>query len=371
MGCGKSPTALSSNKRYTEIVNTISGLFAPGPRAAHRPVVTWLLVVFGMVGAMVVVGGITRLTGSGLSMVEWHPLMGILPPLSESAWLETFAQYQTSPQYQQVNQWMTLADFQRIFFWEYLHRLSGRTIGLVFFVPFVWFAVRKRITGRLLRRCAVAFFLGGAQGLLGWFMVKSGLVDVPEVSHFRLAAHLGLAFFVGMYVLWIVADLVLEGARPTERRAPRWLSFTVLASLGLQIVYGAFMAGKKAGLLFQTFPDMNGSYFPETAFYMSSWSANVLDNPVFIHAFHRTLAWGVGALVVAFALAILRTRPAPVLRRTAWLMIALVALQILLGVLTVVYAVPVTMAVLHQAGAFLLLAACVVATYLVSPRRAG
>lgn len=352
-------------------MNALSSLFAPTPGSRHRPVVIWLLVVFGMIGAMVVVGGITRLTGSGLSMVDWHPLMGALPPLSEEAWREVFLRYQASPQYQQVNHWMTLGDFARIFFWEYLHRLLGRLIGVVFFVPFVWFVIKKRIQGRLLWFCAGAFVLGGSQGLLGWFMVKSGLVDVPEVSHFRLAAHLCLAFFVGMYVLWLAASLVSQDARPLTRRVSVWWPVAAIGALAVQVVYGAFMAGKKAGLLFSTFPDMNGSMFPETAFYQDGLVANLLDNPVFIHAFHRSWAYLVAVVVVAFAVRVHQSADHDAPRAVAYTMGALVVVQVLLGVLTVMYAVPVSLAVAHQGVAYLLLAACVLAAHLASPHKAS
>ena len=168
----------------------------PDPRG---PVFYWLVAVYLMIAAMVLIGGVTRLTGSGLSMVTWRPLMGTLPPLNEADWLAVFEQYKQSPQYLQVNDWMGLSDFKRIFFWEYVHRLFGRLIGLVFFIPWVWLAFRKHLRGRWAARSAVAFVLGGLQGLLGWYMVKSGLVDEPTVSHYRLAAHLSLAFFVGAF----------------------------------------------------------------------------------------------------------------------------------------------------------------------------
>ncbi|MBW2223699.1 MAG: COX15/CtaA family protein [Deltaproteobacteria bacterium] len=181
-----------------------------------RLVATWLLFLYLMVFAMVIVGGATRLTGSGLSMVQWHPFMGALPPLSESDWTETFQKYQASPQYKLVNHWMLLSDFKRIFLWEYAHRLLGRLIGVFFIVPWLLFLVQRRLDRPLAWKTFVAFLLGGAQGLLGWFMVKSGLVDNPEVSHYRLAAHLGLALLVGQYLLWLFLDL----RAPPAKRAP-------------------------------------------------------------------------------------------------------------------------------------------------------
>ncbi|MEZ4463423.1 MAG: COX15/CtaA family protein [bacterium] len=194
---------------------------ASSPERADRAVRAWLWVVWGMILTMVVVGGITRLTGSGLSMVEWRPLMGALPPLSEAEWLAVFEQYKQSPQYQQVNHWMTLGDFERIFFWEYFHRLLGRLIGVVVLVPGLWFLVRRRLRGKRAVQVLLAFVFGGLQGLLGWYMVKSGLVDVPAVSHYRLAAHLSLAFFVGCWILWILMGLRAPAVRTPAPRVAR------------------------------------------------------------------------------------------------------------------------------------------------------
>ena len=247
------------------------------PLHAARPVIWWLMVVYAMVATMVLIGGITRLTGSGLSMVTWEPVMGLLPPTSDEAWRALFAQYQASPQFQQINHWMTLPDFKQIFFWEYVHRVFGRLIGLVFFFPWLVFTLRGMLRGRLALRAFVAFVLGGLQGLLGWYMVKSGLVDIPAVSHYRLAAHLSLAFFIGGYVLWLLLDL-----RDRQPRRPN----TSLASMGrwflgltcLQIVFGAFMAGTRAGYLYQTFPDMNGVMVPQNWLDLSPIWVNFVEN---------------------------------------------------------------------------------------------
>ena len=243
-------------------------------RQTSHLVATWLLCLYLMVFAMVIVGGTTRLTGSGLSMVQWHPLMGALPPLSESDWVETFQKYQASPQYKLVNRWMLLSDFKRIFLWEYAHRLLGRLIGVFFFVPWLFFLVRRRLDGPLAWKTLVAFLLGGAQGLLGWFMVKSGLVDNPEVSHYGLAAHLVLALVVGHYLLWLFLDLRAPPAGRSRSQprstsdAPTW---SFIALLALQIVFGALMAGKHAGLVAATFPDMNGEWVPSTLFSIEPW----------------------------------------------------------------------------------------------------
>jgi cytochrome c oxidase assembly protein subunit 15 len=336
-------------------------------RPGQRATVIWLTVVYGMILSMVAVGGITRLTGSGLSMVEWHPLMGALPPVGEDAWLETFAKYKQSPQYLKVNHWMQLADFKRIFFWEYFHRLLGRTIGLVFFFPWVVLYLRKALRGKLAVQTAIAFVLGGLQGLLGWFMVKSGLVDVPAVSHLRLAAHLSLAFFAGMWVLWIILDLVDERA-PLERPASRASIWGLVTILCVQIVYGAFMAGKRAGAMFNTFPDMNGTWFPPGAFSESPWIANLFNNAVFIHAWHRWLAWGVVIATLAFcAYALPRART----RRQRGLVLALggvVVAQLVLGALVVIYSVPISIAAIHQVVAYVLLSLMVACAHTLTRR---
>lgn len=327
------------------------------PAPSLVPVRRWLLVIYAMIAAMVVIGGITRLTGSGLSMVDWHPLMGALPPLSEDAWQAVFARYQQSPQYAQVNHWMTLGDFKQIFFWEYLHRLLGRLIGVVFFLPWVVFVAQKRLRGAFAGRTAIAFLLGGGQGLLGWFMVQSGLVDVPEVSHFRLAAHLGLAFLVAQWVQWLWMESGWQRPTPAQRALGGATVWGFAALLGLQIVYGAFMAGKRAGKIFATFPDMNGSFWP------AGWRSgggvvdDVLYNPIAIHAIHRTLAWAVALAAVVLATQALRRAQTAAQRRAAQVFAALVGVQVALGAATVMSSVAIPWAVAHQGVALLLLSA--------------
>lgn len=325
------------------------------------PIRTWLWTLWALVLLMVVVGGTTRLTGSGLSMVDWHPLMGALPPLTEAEWLRVFERYQESPQYQQVNHWMALSDFKRIFFWEYLHRLLGRLIGVVFTVPFVVFLVRRQLRGAWIWRALSCLALGGGQGLLGWYMVRSGLVDRPEVSHYRLAAHLTLAFGVGQWLLWLALQAGEgQGARPTARasaglRAGTW---GFVALLGLQIVWGAFMAGKRAGLLASTFPDMNGAYGPARFFTGSSVLSDLLDNPLAIHWTHRALGFVVlAAAVVLWAAA--RHASGDLLRRRGLGVLHLTVAQVALGAITVIWHVPTTAAVAHQGCAYLLLSAAV------------
>lgn len=330
-------------------------------RTSHA-VAVWLFSLYLMVFAMVIVGGATRLTGSGLSMVQWQPLMGVLPPLSESDWMETFQQYQTSPQYRLVNHWMELSDFKRIFLWEYAHRLLGRLIGVVFFVPWLVFLIRRSFGRALAWKTFVAFLLGGAQGLLGWFMVKSGLVDIPEVSHFRLAAHLALALLVAHYLLWLFLDVRMPTESRSRRQARSVLNaatWSFIALLSLQIVFGALMAGKRAGLVAATFPDMNGEWIPSAILSMEPWWLDLLENPMSIHFLHRVLGAAVSLSAVGLACWVhLRVRSRS-LRSLAWLLAGLALLQFVLGALLVVWLVPLHAAIAHQACAFLILSVAV------------
>ncbi len=333
----------------------------------------WLGIVLAMIVAMVVVGGTTRLTGSGLSMVEWRPLMGTLPPLDEHAWLQTFQRYQESPQYQQANHWMDLPAFKKIFFWEYLHRLLGRSVGLVTLLPWVWFLLRKRMTPSTAHRSFWALVFGGAQGLLGWFMVQSGLVDVPEVSHLRLAAHLGLAFFVGQWVLWLLLDL--RASRYTKSPAPvlrrhAIAAWAFLVLLSVQITYGAFMAGTRAGWLFSSFPDMNGHFLPGHFFAGTSLLHDLFQNPSAIHWIHRNLAYGVLGAGIMLARAVARRTDDPRndLRRGSKLLLFTLLIQFVLGAATVVFGIPTWLAVAHQVGAFALLSATLFVAHTLSRR---
>lgn len=335
-----------------------------------RAVVTWLWVVYGAIAAMVLIGGITRLTGSGLSMVTWQPLIGAIPPTSEAEWLAVFGQYQQTPQYQQVNTWMTLADFKEIFFWEYLHRLWGRLIGVVFFVPWLYFTLRRRLWGRWAARGFVAFVLGGLQGALGWFMVKSGLVDVPAVSHYRLAAHLSLAFVVGAWVLWLALDMRPGAARRGDRSLWR-AGVALVAVLAVQIVYGAFMAGTRAGFMYQTWPDLNGVLVPASAWQAGLGWHNWVENLDLINVIHRNLAWGVAAVAIGWAAVAWRRAETARQRWAAGLVGVGVVAQFALGVATVLWAVPVALGAAHQLGAYLLLTAALLGLHAFRPDRAG
>lgn len=330
-----------------------------GSPDAMRAVRRWLWLLWALVLAMVLLGGITRLTGSGLSITEWAPLMGAIPPTSEAEWQQVFARYRASPQGHLVNHWMQLGDFKRIFFWEYVHRLVGRVTGLVFLGPWLWFLARRVLTPSLVRKTLLALVLGGSQGLLGWLMVKSGLVNEPRVSPVLLAAHLSLAFGTGQWLLWLALDCDTSTAEsPAAPRAQRTAAWTLVALVALQCVYGALMAGTHAGLLYATFPDMDGRFLPGPFFHGPLWH-ELWAGPIAIHWMHRALAWLV--LFYAFALAA-RLRqahgPSSVGRAALWLG-ALAFVQLNLGALTVVMRVATPIAVAHQATAYLLLSVAI------------
>lgn len=319
---------------------TLSVTAARAPTlASERPraVALWLIAVAILVFAMVVVGGITRLTESGLSIVRWEPLSGIFPPLSAADWQTEFAAYRASPQGALVNAGMDLAAFKGIFFWEYVHRLLARVIGFAFALPLLWFALSRAIPrGYGWRLCGI-LALGGLQGAIGWWMVASGLVNRPSVAHERLAVHLVTALCIMAACLWTALDLT-EG----KRRLPRW-GLPLLALLGVQIIWGAFTAGLRAGHASDTWPLMLGRLVPPLA--------SVVDDPVSVQWVHRSLAWAVAAAALSVAWWM---RAAG---HRAGLVAALVLLQFCLGVLTVIHGVPIPLAAMHQAGAALLLGA--------------
>ena len=269
----------------------------------QKPVAIWLLVCCALVFAMVVVGGVTRLTDSGLSIVEWKPIVGSIPPLSESDWEEVFEKYNKTPQYKKVNQGMSPDEFKTIFWWEYFHRLLGRVIGLVFFIPFLYFIVRKKIDQPLGLKLAGIFFLGGLQGLMGWYMVKSGLVDNPHVSQYRLTAHLGLAFIiygamfhVAMKLLLPIRTLHMDNKLHSLYR----FSQVLIGLIFLMVLSGGLVAGIRAGQAYNTFPLMNGHFIPPEIFMIEPWYRNFFDNIATVQFDHRLIAWVLAILIPVF-----------------------------------------------------------------------
>jgi heme a synthase len=328
----------------------------------------WLLAVAFLVLAMVVVGGITRLTESGLSITRWEPISGTLPPLGDSQWQAEFAAYRQSPQYQLVNNGMTLADFKSIFFWEYVHRLLGRLIGFAFALPLAWFAWRRAIPRGYGWKLVAILALGGVQGAIGWWMVASGLVDRPEVSHIRLAIHLLTALAIFSACLWVALDLFAL-ARGGDRARPARMptaGIWALSFLALQLMFGAYVAGLDAGFAYNSWPKMGDEWFPSATPMMHPFVRNLVDNPIVVQFVHRWLAWLVAAMVALLASAAWRAGH----RGHAVLLPSIVALQILLGISTLLTGVYLPAAVAHQAMAVLLLGAVLAASHRLGEREA-
>jgi heme a synthase len=325
---------------------------------AGRPVAAWLLVCCALVFAMIVVGGVTRLTHSGLSIVEWQPIVGTLPPMSDADWQTAFAKYQQTPEWKQVNHAMTLAEFKPIFWWEYAHRLLGRAIGVVFLVPLVVFAVRRRVPRGYGWMLAGIFVLGGLQGAMGWYMVASGLVDDPRVSQFRLTAHLAIALLLFAAMLWIALSLLYpERVRSPAHRGARRFAFAFAALVFVMACTGGFVAGIRAGFAYNTFPLMNGSIVPPEIFMIEPWWKNFFWNMATVQFDHRAIAWLLAVLAPILWWKVHRAPGPPRARSGATILLALLALQIALGISTLLLVVPLPLAAAHQAGAVLVFAA--------------
>lgn len=337
--------------------------FAPAARThagTTGAVAVWLAVCCAMVFVMVVLGGVTRLTESGLSITEWKPLLGWIPPVTADAWQQAFEKYQASPEYQQINAGMTLAQFKAIFWIEYAHRLWGRLIGLVFALPFAAFALTGRIEKRLIPQFAAIFVLGALQGGLGWFMVKSGLIDRPSVSPVRLAAHLLLAFAIYGYMVWILLGLLYKGRRQAQPRAAARLAPAAIGLCALVLVTvaaGALTAGLDAGFAFNTFPLMAGYWVPPGVLGMEPWYDNFVQNITTVQFTHRVMAITTLAAVIAFWFAARRSRVAGQAKAAADTMAVAALIQVSLGIATLVLVVPVPLAAAHQAGALALFTA--------------
>lgn len=327
------------------------------PEARRRHLRIWLWVGAALTALTLVVGGITRLTESGLSIVDWAPIVGSVPPLSDADWQEAFARYQQYPEYRELRPDMTLSDFKFIYFWEYIHRMIGRVIGLAFAIPFIWFWIRGYLTRPLVKRLLVLFALGGLQGLMGWYMVSSGLVDRPEVSHYRLAAHLLLAITIFGCCVWFANDLL---ARPREGLSTESRGFLLrsLAGLGVllmvQIFWGALVAGLNAGFILNTFPLMNGSLLPPMGWSKEPVLINLVENLATVQWVHRVLATVL--LVGAIAFAVRVRRDATLTRFHQWsaAIAGLIVLQYALGVTTLLTHVKTAIGVSHQAMALLI-----------------
>ncbi len=331
-----------------------------GRSADDRALARWLALCLLLVFAMILLGGVTRLTGSGLSMVNWHPT-GVLPPLDASAWTAEFERYQQYPEYQKINRGMTLDGFKRIYWFEYSHRMLGRAIGLVFALPLFYFWLRGKIRPGMGPRLTVILILGGLQGLLGWYMVQSGLVDNPRVSQYRLTAHLMSAVLIFGFILWTILDL--NSNAPYRRLADstiagwRRASIALFALVVVTLASGGFVAGLKAGLIFNTFPLMGGRLVPEGLGALSPWYINPFENMVTAQFDHRWLAIVTGLALLAWYLRGRAHFDDARLARSFKLVGMMVIIQVALGIATLLMQVPVVLGALHQAGALLLFSA--------------
>ena len=336
--------------------------------ANHRKAIAaWLFIVGLMVFAMIVLGGITRLTHSGLSMVDWRPVTGWLPPLDAAAWEKVFARYREYREYKKLNLGMTLGEFKSIFLFEYAHRLLGRLIGAAFFVPMVVFWLKGWVGRRLGLKLAGLFVLGGLQGALGWYMVKSGLVSRPDVSQYRLAAHLGLALFILGAMAWVGLGIMNPERPALEHKRLRCWSWGLTALIFVTAISGAFVAGLDAGFVYNTFPLMDGAWVPDGLFELSPGYRNFLENIVTVQFDHRILAITSFCAVMVFWW---RARGAGLglgARRAVNVLAVVAAVQVALGVSTLLLVVPVTLAVLHQAGAVALFLSAVWSAHELRP----
>ncbi len=334
----------------------------PGARNA---VGAWLFACCALVFAMIVVGGVTRLTHSGLSITEWQPIVGAVPPLSNDAWQDAFAKYRETPEFQHVNRQMTLDEFKPIFWMEWAHRLLGRLIGIVFIVPFLYFLVCRRLERRLTWQFAGIFLLGALQGAMGWYMVKSGLVDDPRVSQFRLTAHLGLAFLIYGLMFWAALGLVRpRDSQPDPRGAGLRRGATWLVGLiFVMVLSGGFVAGLRAGFAYNTFPLMNGYVVPPGMFMLEPWWLNFFSNITTVQFDHRLIAWTLAFLVPLFWWKSGGARLSPAARLACHALLAALLLQLALGIATLLLIVPVGLAAAHQAGAVVLFSAALWAVH--------
>ncbi|MGH8507442.1 MAG: COX15/CtaA family protein [Gammaproteobacteria bacterium] len=323
--------------------------------ASARPIALWLIICCALIAIMVLLGGVTRLRHAGLSIVEWKPVTGIIPPLTAPAWEDAFAQYQRYPEYQKLNRGMTLGEFKAIFWLEYLHRLWGRLIGVAFLVPCLYFALRRRIGGTLIPKLAMLFALGGLQGALGWYMVKSGLVDRPDVSQYRLSAHLGLAALIYAYMLWVALGLLRPRIAAQGSRSNSRAGFGVLCLVFVTLLSGGFVAGLDAGLAYNTFPRMAGRWIPDGLWRLEPGYRNLFENLITVQFTHRVLALLSFSAILIFWRAGLRSAPPGRARLTLHGLAAAAALQVTLGISTLIFVMPLPLALAHQAGALVLL----------------
>jgi heme a synthase len=346
---------------------TARSVSEPSQNAAVR---WWLLSVAALIAIMVLVGGATRLTESGLSIVEWKPVTGTLPPLTAAQWTEAFEGYKQIPQYRELNAGMTLHEFKTIFWWEWSHRLLGRVIGIAYLLPFLYFLWRGAVGGELKKRLWLIFGLGALQGAVGWWMVASGLSDKVEVSQYRLAVHLILALLIYSAIVWTLRRLTDRPPIP----APARLKITALLLLAvtfLQLYFGALVAGLRAGKVYNTWPQIDGAFIPSAGrlFFEQPWWRNLFDNTLTVQFEHRMTAYALLALAILHAIDTVRSRASGEIIAGAWWLVAAITLQATLGILTLLNQVPIDLALSHQAVAIVVLTLAVLQVERLLPRR--
>ena len=325
---------------------------------SKQRVAVWLFTGCFLIFSMVVIGGITRLTGSGLSITEWNVVMGTIPPLNEKEWQIAFEKYQQIPQFHKINSHFEISDFKSIFLWKYLHRLIGRLIGIVFIIPFLWFLFTRQMDKTFIRKALFLFALGALQGFLGWFMVKSGLTERTSVSHIRLAVHLLAAFITFGFTFWYALELVYPVGNQAFKKQHKLLR-SILGMLIIQIVYGAFVAGMHAGKIYNTWPLMDGQIIPSGIMGMSPLIQNFFDNQVLVQFLHRLFAILIVLMILQIWLLEKKQLRSRLQKRGMNFLLLAVVFQFLLGVLTLLTQVNITLASLHQVGAFFLFSATI------------
>lgn len=336
----------------------------------NRAVRWWLFSVAALIAIMVLVGGATRLTESGLSIVEWKPVTGTLPPLTEAQWVQAFEGYKTIPQYRELNAGMSLGEFKTIFWWEWSHRLLGRAIGAVYLLPFLFFLWRGMLGAELKRRLWVIFGLGALQGAVGWWMVASGLTQRVEVSQYRLATHLILALVIFAAIVWTLLRLA-DRPRPASSSRLKMSGMALLALTFVQLYFGALVAGLRAGRVYNTWPQIDGALIPSSArlFFEDPWWRNLFDNTLTVQFEHRMTAYTLLALAVLHAIDAVASRAGTAVVRGAWWLVAAIGLQAMLGILTLLHQVPIDLALTHQAMAIVVLTLAIFQTERLVARR--
>lgn len=332
----------------------------------NRQIAWWLIICAAVIFGMILLGGVTRLTDSGLSMVDWKPIRGVIPPITQADWQAMFLKYQQFPEYQKTNFNMTLEQFKPIFMYEYLHRMLGRFIGIIFVLPFLFFYFTKRIVPGLTPRLLVMLVLGGSQGVLGWYMVKSGLVDNPHVSHYRLTAHLGMAVFIYGFIFWTVLDLLAPVA--SQPKHLKRFAYSLSGLIFLMILSGGLVAGTRAGIPYPTWPLMGDSFIPPGLYSLQPFWLSAFEDMLTIQFNHRMFAYLIVGLVCTFAYQALKSDLQGSLKVGIYCFIGLLFLQVSLGISTLIFYIPVPIAAAHQVCAVALLSASLFVSHSFAPQ---